>query len=1171
MSDTLSTLISQAAEALMPLENALASPTQVQAFLANLGWQLPPGVSDIGLAGLDISGLVDATLVLMRSSDSDWSNIELIAQRVANLVEQLEKLFAAVSKVMQSLAGNPALPPGYLAATQLDSELLGRILDYLIITYVQQYYSLAYQVLRLAGIIQVQQLAADPALHQTAHERLTLNFDAIGALLSSNRSWASEVFGWGTASADITSLINELGFVFSALGASPFVGKLSGPMEAAIVGHPVPQSATDPMPLLTMTLLQGFLPDNYRMGVQFFALRPSSPGTLDAGLGLMPFTSGTSQLSFPLPTASNRWSVGLDVSADLDGGIVLSWRPGAPLKVQTGVFGGGATSASDGKIALALTYAVPAGDDATLFTLPGGTSLTLQGVTISGGAQISSGGATDGFAAFALQGSALTISMGDADSFLTSLISPSPMVITLDLSVSYSQSTGLTFNGGAGLQTAISLNITIGPFTIETLYIELDVSGQGLAVEASVNGSGTLGPISVSVERVGLSGQLSFPSSGGNLAVANIAAAFKPPDGLGLEIDAGPASGGGYISFDPAQGQYAGVLDVSLLDIVQVKVIGVIDTIMPDGSSGFSFILVITFDLPPIALGFGFTLNGVGGIGGVNRTINTPALQAGFVAHSLNSILFPPNPIANAPEIISNLRNFFPVAEDSYVFGPMMEFGWGTPTLITLEIGVILELPNPVVIVLLGLVDVALPDSDAPLIQLHIDILGELDFGTKTLELEGDMYDSSVLIYSMAGSLYFSVCWGSDPNFVYSVGGFNQDFNTAGLNLPPMQRCSVSIGFGDNPRISANNYFAVTSNSLQFGANVQAYASAAGFTIQGYLGFDVLIIFSPFSFEFDFTVSFSVSFEGINLLGLSVSGSFSGPRPWNLNGTASISILFWTVSASVNLTWGDSTPVAIPQKPVLTDLANALQAPGNWSAALPAGMTPAISLSAPSGGSPSILVYPMGTLSVRENVVPLDVTITRYGNATPSDGNLFAISDVQINSQEAQRQTFQEYFAPGQFNALNDADKLSAPSFELYDAGVTIGSSAINSGEDRARTVVYEEFYIDSPMSYSRSTGPYLMDADIAAALTRQGAGFNSPVVHSGLSKYSAGPALGTIATADEGYVIANTNDLSVRTDIVPAAGVTYFHARAALATHQASNPADTGTLQIVTVYEAAA
>ena len=36
------------------------------------------------------------------------------------------------------------------------------------------------------------------------------------------------------------------------------------------------------------------------------------------------------------------------------------------------------------------------------------------------------------------------------------------------------------------------------------------------------------------------------------------------------------------------------------------------------------------------------------------------------------------------------------------MFGPMLEIGWGTPTLITLEIGVILEVPDPVRIALLG-------------------------------------------------------------------------------------------------------------------------------------------------------------------------------------------------------------------------------------------------------------------------------------------------------------------------------------------------------------------------------------------------------------------------------------------------------------------------------------
>ena len=202
-----------------------------------------------------------------------------------------------------------------------------------------------------------------------------------------------------------------------------------------------------------------------------------------------------------------------------------------------------------------------------------------------------------------------------------------------------------------------------------------------------------------------------------------------------------------------------------------------------------------------------------------------------------------------------------------------------------------------------------------------------------------------VLIYSMAGSLYFRICWGAEPNFVYSVGGFNPNFNTAGLDLPALQRCTVSIGDGDNPRISANNYFAVTSNSLQFGANVQAYASAAGFTIKGYLGFDVLIIFSPFSFDIRFLGQLLDFLRRLQLAVFDcqrvvLRATAVEPERFGLHQRP----LAGRVSASLNITWGDTTPVTIPQKPVLPDLVTAIQATGNWSAALPPGMTPSVSL-----------------------------------------------------------------------------------------------------------------------------------------------------------------------------------------------------------------------------------
>ena len=378
--------------------------------------------------------------------------------------------------------------------------------------------------------------------------------------------------------------------------------------------------------------------------------------------------------------------------------------------------------------------------------------------------------------------------MSNADGFLATVLSGVHVEAGFDLGISWAPDTGIHITGGAQLEIDLPLHLTLGPITLPTLYLVAGASSSGLPIEISAALGLTLGPIQASVDRVGVKGLITFPDHGGNLGPANLAIDFKPPNGLGLAIDAGVVAGGGYISFNPDKGQYAGVFDLSLAEIVQVKIIGVLDTILPDGSHGFSFLLIITFDFPPIQLGFGFTLNGVGGLGGVNRTMNTDALHAGFRAHTLNSVLFPPDPIANAPQIISNIENFFPPAEGRYLFGPMLEIGWGTPTLITLAVGVILEVPDPVRLVLLGLIDAGLPTTEAALIELHIDVLGILDFGAKTLSIDGSLYDSRVLIFSLAGDLALRLSWGDNPNFLFSLGGFNPHFSTAGLDVPNMHR-----------------------------------------------------------------------------------------------------------------------------------------------------------------------------------------------------------------------------------------------------------------------------------------------------------------------------------------------------------------------------------------------
>ena len=76
--------------------------------------------------------------------------------------------------------------------------------------------------------------------------------------------------------------------------------------------------------------------------------------------------------------------------------------------------------------------------------------------------------------------------------------------------------------------------------------------------------------------------------------------------------------------------QGAGVSRVHA-EIVTVKAIGLITTKMPDGSPGFSLLIIISAEFTPIQLGFGFTLNGVGGLCGINRNFVTDAIQAGLI------------------------------------------------------------------------------------------------------------------------------------------------------------------------------------------------------------------------------------------------------------------------------------------------------------------------------------------------------------------------------------------------------------------------------------------------------------------------------------------------------------------------------------------------------------
>src|SRR5262249_8472938 len=155
---------------------------------------------------------------------------------------------------------------------------------------------------------------------------------------------------------------------------------------------------------------------------------------------------------------------------------------------------------------------------------------------------------------------------------------------------------------------------------------------------------------------------LTVNTQGGNLGPVDLGFDFVPPNGVGLTIDAaGVVTGGGFIAHDAALSQYAGALELTVHERLSLKAFGLVATRLPDGSPGYSMIVFIPAEgFQPIQLGMGFALLGIGGMVAINRTFDEDVLRAGLKNDTLGQLLFPRDPVGNAPATIAALGAAFP-------------------------------------------------------------------------------------------------------------------------------------------------------------------------------------------------------------------------------------------------------------------------------------------------------------------------------------------------------------------------------------------------------------------------------------------------------------------------------------------------------------------------------
>ena len=301
----------------------------------------------------------------------------------------------------------------------------------------------------------------------------------------------------------------------------------------------------------------------------------------------------------------------------------------------------------------------------------------------------------------------------------------------------------------------------------------------------------------------------------------------------------------------------------------------------------------------------------------------------------------------------------------------------------------------------------------------------------------------------------------------------------------------------------------------------------------------MLIQFDPFFFLAEFHAQLQLKRGSSNLFKVRVEGSLAGPRPLHLKGKATFEILWWDVSIRVDTTLvkGEKPPAPEPVD-VLPRLKEALGHPDNWVTQLPVGQRPVVTLSA-RPETTEILLHPLGTLQVKENVVPLNMEISRFGQAAPAGARRFTITSVSVGGDNQTIRHVRDFFAPAQFIEMTDDEKLSRPSFEPMDAGVTFVSDVIVFTSDtsdwlEAKAIEFETWILDKGTNVAESADEkdaqgtklfYQLSPVLLGKQARFGAAGNSALRRTGKARYRT--TLAKHHIAKEGWTIVDTADLT--------------------------------------------
>lgn len=574
----------------------------------------------------------------------------------------------------------------------------------------------------------------------------------------------------------------------------------------------------------------------------------------------------------------------------------------------------------------------------------------------------------------------------------------------------------------------------------------------------------------VAFQVVGAGAVITFTGSASAAAAFDFPVAPRRPDKVGLRVKTDAVKGGGYL--EKVTRTYDGVERVEYGGVVQLEILkaGVyaIGLLSPDP---FSLMLVMGVRFPKaIELSFGFTLNGVGGIIGIERTVVTDKLVEGVQSGFLTQLLFPEDPVAEAPTILSRVAAVFPPRPGGLVVGPIIELGWGSEArIIEARLGVVLVLPDPKVLVL-GSVRVRAPSKVTPLTDLKAEVVGEIT-GDRFL-LVASLRDSTIAGIRVSGDLGLLIQWGGGGAFALSVGGFNPRHRDAPPALGGLERLTMDLSpsKGGPVSIIVKVYLAVTAGAVMAGVRGDLKAKLGPASAHAWVQLDMIFFWVPrFGFAVDLELGLSVEVWGHSFARVRFRGCLEGTTPWKIQGDGEIDVWFLpTIPLDLGpYTWGDPAPATAQAQSPLSVASSALRQDAAWSVVPPADADLLAVLStAGVGAGVDLLAHPLGVLEVKQSRIPLETHLDRIGSSAVTAHRVHLGLPTTSAGPAGAVSTVVAPFAPGQFLELAGEALLARSGFEDLPAGCRIGAAATTvHGTARTGTVRWRTWIRPDPDS----------------------------------------------------------------------------------------------------------